>query len=101
MAATDTLYRNVKTLNVVFAVTSLLMLATIIGMFAEDYYRDWKVEQRSFRDVEEQMAVRGLLAATPSEKALDDIEAAERQLREARAEVEAAKAELGRTKGEL
>jgi len=56
--------------------------------------------QRSFRDVEEQMAVRGLLAATPSEKALDEIEAAGANCAK-RAEVEAAKAELGRTKGRI
>src|SRR5262249_14402106 len=101
MAATDAFFRNAKTLHVVFAVSCLVMLATIIGMFAEDYYRDWKVEQRAFRDVEEEIAKRGLLAATPSKKAMDEIVAAENDLAERKAQVDAAQRELEQKHGDL
>src|SRR5947208_12267397 len=80
MAATDTTYRNIKRLHVVFAVSSLVMLVTIIWMFADDYYRDWKVEQRVFFDVEEEMAKRAALAAAPSEERVAEIENLERTL---------------------
>jgi mono/diheme cytochrome c family protein len=67
MAATDQLYRNQKTLDVVFAVSCVLMLIAIIGMFTQDYFREFKTEQRSFRDVEEAMAQRALLATLPND----------------------------------
>ncbi len=80
MAATDTTYRSTKILHIVFAVTSILMLITIAGMFADDYYRDWKVEQRIFRDVEEEMAKRGVLAAAPTGESVQEISAVETDL---------------------
>ena len=55
-------------LHVVFAVSSMIMLATLIGMMADDFYRGWKVEQRLFRDVEEQIAIRSVLSAAPTDK---------------------------------
>src|SRR5260221_7918666 len=94
MAASDATYRNQKVLHIIFAISSIVMLLTIVGMFAEDYYRDWKVEQRWFRDVEEEMAKRGLLAATPSDKQLDDIVATEQAVAAARKNVENAKKEI-------
>jgi mono/diheme cytochrome c family protein len=101
MAATDAFYRNVKTMHVVFAVSCVVMLATIVAMFADDYYRDWKVEQRAFRGVEEEIAKRGMLSATPSKKALGEIAAAEKELGEAKAAVQVAKRELEAKHGEL
>ncbi len=66
MAATDQTYRSQKALDVVFGVTCVLMLLSIIWMFWQDYDREWKKEQRVFRDVEEAMAERGALAKLPS-----------------------------------
>ena len=45
MAASDQTYRNQRTLDVVFGVSCLLMLVSIVWMFAQDYYRPFKVEQ--------------------------------------------------------
>jgi len=66
MAATDQAYRNQKALDIVFAVSGLLMLASIIWMFADDYYREYKTEQRQFRDVESALAQRIALQKLPS-----------------------------------
>ena len=52
MAATDQTYRNQHTLDIVFAVSRMLMLVSIVWMFWQDYFRAYKVEQRDFRDVE-------------------------------------------------
>src|SRR5262249_46772521 len=101
MAATDTTYRSQKVLHIIFAVSSIVMLLTIVGMFAEDYYRDWKVEQRSLRDVEEELAKRMVLAATPSEKQLDEIVKVEKDRAEAKKRVDEAKREIERKNGEL
>jgi len=66
MAATDQAYRNQKTLDIVFAVSGFLMLASIVWMFADDYYREYKTEQRQFRDVEAALAQRIALQKLPS-----------------------------------
>jgi len=58
MAATDQTYRNQRALDVAFGVSSLLMLASIVLMFAQDYFRPWKTEQRAFMKVESVMAER-------------------------------------------
>src|SRR5438105_6858904 len=65
MAATDQTYRNQKTLDVVFAVSCVIMLASIVWMFAQDYYREFKQVQRRFRDVEEALAERSMLERMP------------------------------------
>src|SRR3954453_7365922 len=65
MAATDQTYRNQKALDVVFAVSCLLMLASILWMFAQDYNREFKTEQRQFRDVEAALAQRVALEKLP------------------------------------
>ena len=46
MAATDQTYRSQRMLDIVFGVSCLLMLLSVVWMFAQDYYRDFKVEQR-------------------------------------------------------
>src|SRR5262245_64403335 len=92
MAATDTTYRNTRMLHVVFAVSSILMLLTMIGMFADDYFRDWKVEQRIFRDVEEEMAKRQVLATAPTDKKVEDLLENETDLRLWKETLSAAKA---------
>src|SRR5262245_5060011 len=82
MAATDQNYRSQRALDIVFGVTCLLMLISVIGMFAQDQYRDWKVEQRKFRDVESALADRGALRALPNEEEVKEAEEAVRQASE-------------------
>src|SRR6516225_1379988 len=77
MAATDQTYRTQKTLDIVFAVSGILTLVAMIGMFAQDYFREFKTEQRAFRDVEYAMAERGLLDVLP-QPILHDIRQAEK-----------------------
>ncbi len=89
MAATDQTYRNQRTLDIVFGVSSVLMLLTIVWMFAQDYLREFKVEQRSFRDVEAAMANRAFLEALPNE--VGSLADAERAVAEAKAEAEKAR----------
>src|SRR5262245_44756973 len=76
MAATDQTYRNQKALDVVFAVSSVLLLVSIIWMFVQDYNRPWKTEQREFRDVEAEMFTRQAIADLPPKKKRDDAKAA-------------------------
>jgi cytochrome c2 len=66
MAATDQPYRSQYGLDIVFAVTSIVMLATIVWMLVDDYNREYKTEQRIFRDVEVAMAQREALKKMPS-----------------------------------
>ncbi|MCX7701453.1 MAG: c-type cytochrome [Gemmataceae bacterium] len=101
MAASDSTYRNIKTLHVVFAVSSLVMLATIIGMFAKDFYRPWKVEQRLFFDVEEEMAKRQLLAASPTEEQVDEIASLEAELAAKRSELTTRRQQFEKSLGDL
>src|SRR5437660_7879397 len=65
MAATDQTYRNQRTLDIAFAVSCVLMLASIVWMFAQDYFREFKQVQRKFRDVEEALAERTMLEKMP------------------------------------
>ena len=65
MAATDQTYRNQYSLDVVFAVSSILMLLSIVWMLVQDFQREYKTEQREFRDVEVAMAQREALAKMP------------------------------------
>src|SRR5262249_18891201 len=101
MAATDTTYRNTKKLHVVFAVSSIVMLVTMIGMFADDYFRGWKVEQRIFRDVEEEMAKRQVLASAPTDKKVEDLVALETNLRKQKDDLARAKVDLEKSLGDL
>src|ERR1700722_11861593 len=65
MAATDQPFRNQKTLDIVFAVSCILMLLSVIWMFVQDYDRDWKGDQRKFRDVETAVNERLMLEKLP------------------------------------
>jgi cbb3-type cytochrome oxidase cytochrome c subunit len=84
MAATDKPYRNQYGLDVVFAVSSILMLVSIIWMFVQDYNREYKTEQRQFRDVEAAVAQRLALAQLPSAEEVTKAEQTVEQAREAR-----------------
>jgi mono/diheme cytochrome c family protein len=65
MAASDQPFRSQKALDIVFAVSCILMLASVIWMFWQDYARDWKGDQRTFRDVETAVNERLMLERLP------------------------------------
>ncbi len=48
MPAKEDTYRNQKALHIVFAVSSIAMMASIIWMIAKDHFREWKMVQRDF-----------------------------------------------------
>src|SRR4026208_1159412 len=81
MAASDKPLRDQNKLDMVFAISSIAMLVSALLMFAQDYFREWKPEQRLFREVEAKLAPRLLLDAIPSE---DELAAAEEAVTEAR-----------------
>jgi mono/diheme cytochrome c family protein len=66
MAATDQTYRNQKMLDIVFALSCILMLLGTLWMFWQDYDRQFKHVQRDFRNVEEAMNEYQMLAQLPS-----------------------------------
>jgi hypothetical protein len=100
MAATDQHYRNQKWLDALFGVTCILMLLSILGMFAQDFYREFKVEQRGFRDVEFAVAERDMLDALPHAElqALVEADKALKQARQSRDESLTASAQEERDK---
>ena len=71
MAATDQAYRNQYSLDIVFAVSSILMLVSVVWMLWDDYRREYKTEQRQFRDVEMAMAQRDALQKMPHQAEFD------------------------------
>lgn len=81
MAASDQTYRDQKLLHIIFGVSSVLMLVSIIGMFIQDYFRPFKREQRLFRDVEAALANRAALNSLPDS---DAIAQAEKDVEEAK-----------------
>ncbi|HKB36210.1 MAG TPA: hypothetical protein VKD72_07130, partial [Gemmataceae bacterium] len=68
MAATDKPYRNQPTLNVVFAVSCVVMLLTVLWMLVDDYNREFKGIQRLFRDVEAKHSLVLMLKNMPNPK---------------------------------
>ncbi|MCI0457151.1 MAG: c-type cytochrome [Gemmataceae bacterium] len=72
MAATDQTYREQKRLDLVFGVSSVVLLVSTIGMFVQDYNRPWKTEQRQFRDVESALATRQALNDLPHPKVYEE-----------------------------
>ena len=65
MAATDQNYRSQRILDIVFAVSCVLMLASLVWMFVDDYNRDFKKVQKQFRTVDDTLTVRGMLEKLP------------------------------------
>lgn len=92
MAASDGFYRDQKALNVVFAASCVVMLVSIVWMFAEDYNRPFKKDQRVFRDVEAEVNKRIVLDLAPDDAARAKILEAEQAFVTAKAVVDAAKA---------
>lgn len=81
MAASDKPFHNQRTLDIVYAVSCVLMLLSIVWMLWQDYAREYKTEQRAFREVEVALAQRSALEQVPSE---EEFKQAEEQLNEAR-----------------
>src|ERR1700687_5103137 len=52
MPATESTWRDLKLMHVVFGVSSVAMLLTTVWMLAADHNRSWKEYQRTFRDIE-------------------------------------------------
>jgi mono/diheme cytochrome c family protein len=92
MAASDQHYRSQRALDIVFAVSCALMLLSTIWMFYQDYARDWKGDQRKFRDVETAVNERLMLERLPDPKVVTEkrqaAETARNEFNKAKAEVE-------------
>jgi mono/diheme cytochrome c family protein len=84
MAATDQNYRSQRTLDIVFAVSCVLMLVSVFWMFAQDYNREFKKVQREFRDVDEALTQRAMLDKLPDK---EKVEAASTAVTQARQEL--------------
>ena len=50
MPSTDETFYNLKRLHVLFAISSLALLAATVWLIVADHCRQWKVYQRTFRD---------------------------------------------------
>src|SRR6266852_1819805 len=83
MAATDQTYRKQKTLDIVFAVSCVVMLISIIWMFVQDYNREFKQVQRKFRDVDEALTERQMVEKLPDINLVKEV-ADEREAKEAK-----------------
>jgi mono/diheme cytochrome c family protein len=93
MAATDQNYRNQKILDIVFAVSCVLMLASIVWMFVQDYNREFKKVQREFRDVDEALTERTMLEKLPE---APGVESASQAVKDARKNLEDVKTDTDR-----
>src|SRR5438552_157859 len=82
MAASDQTYRNQRRLDLIFGVSSLLMLIAVVLLFAQDYFQPWKTEQRTFRDVDEGITLQAMLSE--AHLAWDEVNKAEAAAFEAR-----------------
>jgi mono/diheme cytochrome c family protein len=89
MAATDKTYRPQHTLDIVFAVSCVLMLVSVIWMFAADYDREFKHIQRQFRDVDDALTERTLIQKIPDPAKVTE---ASEAVTNARKELDAVKA---------
>src|SRR5262245_50810281 len=86
MAATDQPYRSQRGLDIVFAVSCVAMLLATIWMFVQDYQREYKTTQRTFRDVETALNQRQMVDQLPSKEVIDEKIAIVKSKREARDE---------------
>jgi mono/diheme cytochrome c family protein len=91
MAATDQTYRNQKALDVVFGVSCVLMLLSVLWMLVQDYRREFKAVQREFRDVEEALNEHAMLDKLPDSQTVQEKRNA---LDQARARLDAARASV-------
>jgi mono/diheme cytochrome c family protein len=92
MPATDKYFHNIKTMHVVFALSSVALLATTLWMMEDDHNRGWPAHQREFFKIE-------ALKARAGQQAISDPEYAEKvkQLEEAIAKYKIEAEKLDRT----
>jgi cytochrome c2 len=98
MAATDKFFRNQKALDMAFAVSSILMLVSVIMMLGQDYFREFKDEQRVFRDVEAKVAQRLALDQIPE---AEEVDAAQKAVEDARKTREAKNSEVAELRNKV
>ena len=67
MAASDKPFRSQRTLDIVFAVSNILMLLSVVWMLWADYSREYKTDQRLFRELEVAMAQQQALQLVPTD----------------------------------
>jgi cbb3-type cytochrome oxidase cytochrome c subunit len=94
MAATDKLYRSQKALDIVFGVSSILLLATTFWMLYDDHARPFKPVQRTFRDVEEGVVSRAMLDKLPDAAAITTLDQTWGELRDARKKLQDEQAKI-------
>ncbi len=98
MAATDKPYRNQRILDIVFAASCGAMLLSVVWMFADDYYREYKPYQRRFRDVETALNERQMIQELPH---TEIVQAKEEALKKAREDLDSKKKELAPLENKL
>jgi mono/diheme cytochrome c family protein len=98
MAATDKTYRNQRVLDIVFGVSCVLMLLSVVWMFVQDYNREFKAVQRDFRRVEESLNEFQMIRALPEP---DVVRAKHKAVDDARARLDKVKSDLASTEREL
>jgi len=86
MPASEETYRRQPTLHVVFAISSIAMLLSIVWMIMADHLRPWKQVQREFQHVEHDK-----LEATKQQKLQEQKETAQAKISEIDAKIEQAK----------
>jgi DNA repair exonuclease SbcCD ATPase subunit len=99
MAATDKNYRSQRTLDIVFAVSCVLMFLSILWMLYDDYSRPFKVVQRKFRDVETGIFENAMLDKFPEDQS--EFNELEQRVDEARDAVEKEKKGLAERLGQF
>src|SRR5262245_19326054 len=98
MAATDKPYRNQTVLDIIFGASCGLLLLTTLWMFWQDFDRDFKNVQRTFRDVEATLAERDMVDRLPDPDAVTERRLA---LRDARRRLEKVRASVASTERDL
>ena len=87
MPSPDESYYNIKRLHVVFAISSVALLAVTVWMLAADHWREWKVHQRTFRDRVEPWATEARIREARNEEFQAVEETLIKALQQARAAV--------------
>src|SRR4051794_7771429 len=96
MPATEETYRSQPRLHLVFALTSVGMMLSIVWMIAADHLRPWKNFQRDFQKIE-----RDKLRASEQEKLKIQKARHETQIAALTAQIEAAEAKRDDNASEL
>ena len=77
MPATESYLRDVKKVHVVFALTSILLLAVTLWMIAADHAREWHGYERTFDEIQakkQQLAIESIEKSPQYEKSKAELE---------------------------